>query len=80
MTYSVPHTLIDDEVWVRVDGDEIVATHVSGTGAVEVARHLRSTPGTHGSTTPTTRPDPAGPLNRQPKADQPGRGRVLGAR
>ena len=24
-----PHQLIDDEVWVRVDGDEIVATHVA---------------------------------------------------
>jgi hypothetical protein len=24
--YSVPHRLIDTEVWVRVDGDEIVVT------------------------------------------------------
>ena len=38
--YSVPHELVDAEVWVRVDGDEIVATHVSEQGAVEVARHL----------------------------------------
>ena len=45
VTYSVPHTLADEVVWVRVDGDEIVATHVAGTGAVEVARHARSTPG-----------------------------------
>ena len=30
VTYSVPHTLADQTVWVRVDGDEIVATHVRG--------------------------------------------------
>ena len=46
VTYSVPHTLVDDQVWVRVDGDEVVAVHVSRAGAVEVARHRRSTPGT----------------------------------
>src|SRR5690606_8373951 len=45
VTYSVPHILAGDEVWVRVDGDEVVATHVSVDGAAEVARHLRSTPG-----------------------------------
>ena len=28
VTYSVPHQLVDAEVWVRVDGDEVVATHV----------------------------------------------------
>ena len=27
VTYSVPHTLVDDPVWVRVDGDEVVAVH-----------------------------------------------------
>jgi TPP-dependent pyruvate/acetoin dehydrogenase alpha subunit len=32
-------------VWVRVDGDEVVAVHVSAAGAVEVARHRRGTPG-----------------------------------
>jgi hypothetical protein len=37
VTYSVPHLLVDAEVWVRVDGDEVVATHVAATGAVEVA-------------------------------------------
>jgi hypothetical protein len=67
VTYSVPHQLIDDEVWVRVDGDEIVATHVSGNGAVEVARHLRSTPGTPRIDDAHYPPRPAGPLNRQPK-------------
>jgi hypothetical protein len=66
--YSVPHTLVDDEVWVRVDGDEIVATHVSSAGATEVARHRRSTPGTPRIDDAHYPPRPAGPLNRQPKA------------
>jgi hypothetical protein len=68
VTYSVPHTLIDESVWVRVDGDEIVATHVSSAGAVEVARHLRSTPGTPRIDDSHYPPRPAGALNRQPKA------------
>ena len=67
VTYSVPHTLVDAEVWVRVDGDEIVATHVAAAGAVEVARHLRSTPGTPRIDDAHYPPRPAGPLNRQPK-------------
>jgi hypothetical protein len=68
VSYSVPHQLIDAEVWVRVDGDEIVVTHLSGKGAGEVARHRCSTPGnpriddSHYPTRPT------GALNRQPKA------------
>jgi hypothetical protein len=32
VTYSVPHTLVDETVWVRVDGDEIVVTHCPGRG------------------------------------------------
>jgi transposase len=47
--YSVPPGLIGTEVWVRVDGDEIVivADRGSGTdtGLAEVARHRLSTPG-----------------------------------
>jgi hypothetical protein len=67
VTYSVPHTLIDEAVWVRVDGDEIVATHVGANGAVEVARHRRSTPGTPRIDDAHYPPRPAGALNRQPK-------------
>ena len=80
VTYSVPHQLIDAEVWVRVDGDEVVATHVAAAGAVEVARHLRSTPGTPRIDDAHYPPRPAGPLNRQPEGDQHRRGRVPGAR
>jgi len=68
VTYSVPHTLVDEQVWVRVDGDEIVATHVSSAGAVEVARHRRSTPGSPMIDDAHYPPRPAGPLGRQPKA------------
>lgn len=68
VTYSVPHTLVDDRVWVRVDGDEIVAVHVSGGGPVEVARHRRSTPGTPVINDAHYPPRPEGALARCPKA------------
>ncbi len=44
--YSVPHLLIDQQVWVRVDGDEVVVAHRGRDGVAEVARHACSTPGT----------------------------------
>jgi hypothetical protein len=68
VTYSVPHTLVDDQVWVRVDGDEIVAVHVSTAGAAEVARHRRSTPGTPVIDDAHYPPRPDGALSRQPRA------------
>ena len=45
VTYSVPHTLADETVWVRIDGEEVVVVHCAQSGPVEVARHQRSTPG-----------------------------------
>jgi hypothetical protein len=68
VTYSVPHTLVDQVVWVRVDGDEIVAVHVSDQGTVEVARHRRSTPGSPVIDEAHYPPRPDGPLGRQPRA------------
>lgn len=68
VTYSVPHTLVDETVWVRVDGDEIVATHVAASGATEVARHQRSTPGSPMIDDSHYPPRPDGPLDRKPKA------------
>lgn len=65
--YSVPHTLSDEQVWARVDGDELVITHVAGRGAVEVARHQLSTPGNPRICDEHYPPRPAGPLNRIPK-------------
>ena len=68
VTYSVPHTLVDDAVWVRVDGDEVVAVHVAGRGVTEVARHRRGTPGSPVIDNAHYPPRPDGPLARQPKA------------
>lgn len=71
VTYSVPHTLAGETVWARVDGDEIVAVHLAEAGAVEVARHRRSTPGNPAIDDAHYPPRPAGPLGRQPKATNP---------
>jgi len=69
--YSVPHELADLEVWARVEGDELVITHVAGRGAVEVARHLLSTPGNPQLLDEHYPDRPAGPLHRVPKATNP---------
>ena len=77
VTYSVPHTLADHVVWVRVDGDEIVATHIAVSGAVEVARHLLSTPGNPSIDDAHYPPRPAGALARQPKPANPAEAEFL---
>lgn len=66
--YSVPHTLADETVWVRVEGDEVVVTHCPSSGALEVARHRRSTPGHPMIDDAHYPPRPPGALGRQPKA------------
>jgi hypothetical protein len=43
--YSVPHQFVDERVWVRFHGDELIVTAMAGGSAVEAARHLRSAPG-----------------------------------
>lgn len=30
--YSVPHELVDERVWVRIDGAELIVVHVDGLG------------------------------------------------
>jgi transposase len=77
VTYSVPHTLADQVVWVRVDGDELVAVHVSGRGALEVARHRLSTPGHPMIDDAHYPPRPPGALGRQPKATDEGEAAFL---
>jgi len=67
VTYSIPHTLAGDQVWVRVDGDELVATHVGEAGPVEVARHQLSTPGTPRVDESHYPARPEGAINRTPK-------------
>lgn len=66
--YSVPHTLVEATVWARVEGDELVVTHASKTGASEVARHRLSTPGTPRICDDHYPPRPPGALARQPRA------------
>jgi hypothetical protein len=66
--YSVPCGLIDERVWVRFAGDELVVTHVAGDGPVEVARHHRSTPGRPSIKDEHYPPRPAGALARVPRA------------
>ena len=75
--YSVPHTLAESQVWVRVDGDELIATHVAGRGATEVARHRLSTPGHPRLDDAHYPPRPPGALARQPKATDEGEAAFL---
>jgi transposase len=70
--YSVPHALLGEQVWVRTYGvganEQVVIVHVGDTGPVEVARHLRATPGSPKLDDAHFPPAPAGALNRAPKA------------
>jgi hypothetical protein len=66
--YSVPCGLIDERVWVRFAGDDLVVTHVGGDGPVEVARHQRSTPGRPSIVDEHYPPRPPGALDRRPRA------------
>ena len=44
--YSVPHELIDERVWARTDGEQLIVVHVDGhQGPKEVARHRLTMPG-----------------------------------
>jgi hypothetical protein len=43
--YSVPHTLVEQNVWVRFHGQALIVTAMVDRQPVEVARHERSTPG-----------------------------------
>ena len=47
--YSVPQHLLGEQVWVRGHGagadEQVIVVHHGATGPVEVARHLRATPG-----------------------------------
>jgi len=70
--YSVPYTLLGQQVWVRVHGqgsdEKVIVVHVGPAGPVEVARHGRATPGSPKIDDSHFPPQPAGALDRQPKA------------
>jgi hypothetical protein len=67
--YSVPSALVDERVWVRVDGSELVVVHAdSPQGPREVARHELTTPGRPSIRDEHYPPRPAGALERRPRA------------
>jgi len=67
--YSVPSTLVDQRVWARADGSELVVVHADGArGPREVARHGLTTPGRPSIDDGHYPPRPAGALERRPKA------------
>ena len=67
-SYSVPHTLAGQTVWVRAHGEEVVVVHVGGQGPVEVARHRVTTPGSPRVDEGHFPPAPEGALGRVPRA------------
>ena len=67
--YSVPSTLVDERVWARADGGELVVVHADGAGGPrEVARHQLTTPGRPSIDQGHYPPRPAGALDRKPRA------------
>lgn len=71
-SYSVPHTLLGETVWVRVHGagrdERVVIVHVGDRGAAGVARHRRADPGSPQLDDAHFPPAPAGAINREPRA------------
>jgi transposase len=67
--YSVPSALVEERVWARSDGDELVIVHADKPeGPREVARHQLTTPGRPSIHDEHYPPRPAGALERRPKA------------
>ena len=67
--YSVPSSLVDERVWARVEGSELVVVHAdSPEGPREVARHRLTTPGRPSIKDEHYPPRPAGALERRPRA------------
>jgi hypothetical protein len=67
--YSVPSTLVDERVWARTDGGELIVVHAdSPNGSREVARHALTTPGRPSICEEHYPPRPAGAVERKPRA------------
>ena len=67
--YSVPHELVDERVWARADGEQLIVVHADGhQGPREVARHQLTTPGRPSIHDEHYPPRPAGALERKPRA------------
>ena len=67
--YSVPHSLVGENVWVREEGSELVITAAVGGGFAELARHaLVGAGGTAICDAHYPADHPSGPLGRRPRA------------
>lgn len=67
--YSVPHQLVDQRVWARVDGEQLIVVSADGIeGPREVARHKLTTPGRPSINDQHYPPRPPGALERRPRA------------
>lgn len=67
--YSAPSSLVDERVWVRSEGSELVVVHADGSsGPREVARHELTTPGRPRIDDAHYPPRPPGALERRPRA------------
>ncbi len=67
--HSVASTLVDERVWARADGAELVVVHAdSADGPREVARHALTTPGRPSIDHAHYPPCAAGALERRPRA------------
>jgi hypothetical protein len=77
--YSVPHELVDERVWARAEGRELVVVHADGPGgAREVTRHELTTPGRPRIRDEHYPPRPPGALERRPRAGNPAEAEFLG--
>jgi hypothetical protein len=66
--YSVPHDWVDQRVWARVEGDQLVVVATPPSGPLEIARHRLVGPG-QVSIDPAHYPQRrSDPLHRQPRA------------
>ena len=67
--YSVPSRLVEERVWARAHGSELIVVHVdSPEGPREVARHELTIPGRPSIKDEHYPPRPAGALERKPRA------------
>ena len=65
--YSVPSSLVEERVWARTHGSELIVVHVdSPEGPREVARHALTTPGRPSIKDERYPPRPAGAFSAHP--------------
>jgi Mu transposase-like protein len=76
--YSVPSSLVEQRVWARADGDELIVIHVGPDGPREVARHRLTTPGRPSIQDEHYPPKPPGALERVPRAQSAAEAAFLG--